>query len=58
MLLAWCYVGYLYFAAYGSLRVRRVALDDIPGAARKHSEGGVWAIQPTWSRKTKGKGAC
>lgn len=38
---------YDYFALHDSLRVRHVALDDIPGTARKHSEGGVWAIQPT-----------
>jgi hypothetical protein len=47
-----------YFAPGVSLRVRRVALDCIPGSARKHSEGGAWITQPTWSRKAKGKIAC
>ena len=47
-----------YFAAGNTFRVRRVALDGIPGAARKHSEGGVGVIQPTWNRKMKGKVAC
>jgi hypothetical protein len=28
-----------YFAAGDSFRVRRVALDDIPGTVRKHSRG-------------------
>lgn len=37
----------LYLAAGSSLRVRRVALGGIPGAARKHSEGGAWSTQPT-----------
>ena len=36
-----------YFVASDSLRVRRVALDCIPGATRKHSEGGAWITQPT-----------
>ena len=36
-----------YFAAGDSFRVRRVALDDIPGTARKNSEGGSWSTQPT-----------
>ena len=54
------YVIYLirYFAAGDSLRVRRVALDCIPGAAGKHSEGGAWITQPTRNRKAKGKIAC
>ncbi|HEY7416641.1 MAG TPA: hypothetical protein VH593_15740, partial [Ktedonobacteraceae bacterium] len=47
-----------YFAVYDILRVRRVALDCIPGATRKYSEGGTWITQPTWSRKAKGKIAC
>lgn len=45
---------FVFFAAYArysalgdSVRVRHVALDDIPDTVRKHSEGGVWAIQPT-----------
>src|SRR5271166_3323962 len=33
-------------------------LTCIPGAARKHSEGGVWIGQLTWSRKIKGTRAC
>jgi len=37
----------IYFAAGNTLRVRRVALDRIPGAARKNSEGGSWSTQPT-----------
>jgi hypothetical protein len=41
-----------------SQRVRRVALDCIPGAARKYSEGGTWITQPTRSRKAKGTIAC
>ena len=36
-----------YSAPGDSLRVRRVALDCIPGTARKHSEGGAWITQPT-----------
>jgi hypothetical protein len=36
-----------YFSLHDSLRVRRVALDGIPGAAGKHSEGGAWSTQPT-----------
>ena len=47
-----------YFAAGDSLRVRRVAIDCIPGATRKHSEGGTWITQLTWSRKAKGTIAC
>ncbi len=47
-----------YFASGDSLRVRRVALDCIPGTTRKHSEGGAWITQPTWNRKVKGKIAC
>src|SRR5437762_997036 len=34
-------------AAGDSFRVRRVALDDIPVAARNNSEGGCWSTQPT-----------
>jgi hypothetical protein len=44
-----------YFAAGDSLRVRHVALDGIPDCARKHSEGGVWVIQPRLSSKDKGE---
>src|SRR5260370_6199840 len=33
-------------------------LTCIPGSARKHSEGGAWITQPTWSRKAKGTIAC
>ena len=36
-----------YPASGDTLRVRRVAHDGIPGAARKHSEGGAWSTQPT-----------
>jgi hypothetical protein len=36
-----------YFAPGVSLRVRRVALDDIPSATGKNSEGGSWSTQPT-----------
>ncbi len=32
-----------YFAARDSFRVRRVALDDIPGLAGKNLEGGSWS---------------
>lgn len=52
-------VVYTRYSAPGdSVRVRRVALDCIPGATRKYSEGGTWITQPTWSRKAKGKIAC
>jgi hypothetical protein len=54
-----CYTSSNRYPALGdTLRVRRVALDCIPGATRKHSEGGAWITQPTWSRKAKGKIAC
>jgi hypothetical protein len=37
-----------YFVADDTLRLRRVALDEIPGAARRNSEGGFWITQLTW----------
>ena len=36
-----------YFALHDSLRVRRVALDDIPGSTGKNSEECSWNTQPT-----------
>jgi hypothetical protein len=50
--------GTCSFAVGDSFRVRRVALDCIPGSARKHSEGGAWTTQPTGSRKAEGNIAC
>jgi hypothetical protein len=41
-----------------SFRVRRAALDHIPGAARNYSEGGGWATRFTSTRKGTGTTAC
>jgi len=45
-------------AEISGVEVRRVTRYGIPGTARKNLRERSWVIEPTWSRKAKGKVAC